>query len=161
MTGLQDLTKSQKQIADDNGINRKTLGSRLKNGWKIEKAITSKTNSKYSRRNRKRTLYGVELSEEDIEIAKKNGIANKTLQGRFKQGWDKERAIHTPTRKQSRGYVPPSNPEIEGEELLKIIGRIKYLQMQEKDFPMPIPKPLLIKLKRTGRTLDDVQALEC
>lgn len=161
MTGLRDLTKAQKQIADDNGINRNTLGSRLKKEWTIEEAITTKTSSKYSRKNRKRTLYGVELSEEDIEIAKKNGIANKTLQGRFKQGWDKERAIHTPTRKQSRGYVPPPKPEIEGEELLKIIGRIKYLQKKDKSFPMPIPKPLLIKLKQTGRTLDDVRALKC
>lgn len=161
MTGLRDLTKEQNKIAYDNGINRNTLGSRLTHGWSIEDAIHTKTNSRYSRLNRTRTLYGVELTEDDVNTAKSNGISNKTLQGRFKQGWEKERAINTPVRKQSRGYVPPPKPEIEGEELLKIIGRIKYLQKKDKSFPMPIPKPLLIKLKQTGRTLDDVRALKC
>lgn len=161
MTGLRDLTERQKQIADSNGINRKTLSSRLSKGWNIEDAVTTKTHSRYSRRNRTRTLYGVELTEDDIKIAKSNGIAAKTLQGRFKQGWEKERAIHTPTRKSDRVYGPAPKPEIEGDELLKIIGRIKYLQKKDKSFPMPIPKPLLIKLKQTGRTLDDVQALKC
>lgn len=161
MTGLRDLTKAQKQTADSNGINRKTLSSRLTHGWSIEDAIHTKTQSRYSRKNRTRTIYGVELTEDDINIAKRNGIANKTLQGRFKQGWTKERAIHTLTRKSSHTYRPAPKPEIEGEELLEIIGRIKYLRMQEKDFPMPIPKPLLNKLKQTGRTLDDVQTVKC
>lgn len=161
MTGLRDLTEIQKQIAEENGIKTKTLSSRLSKGWDIEEAITTKTRSRYSRKNRKRSIYGVELTEDDINTARQNGIANKTLQGRFKQGWTKERAINTPVRKSTHAYRPAPKPEIEGEELLKVIGRIKYLQMQEKDFPMPIPKPLLNKLKETGRTLDDVQALKC
>ena len=161
MTGLRDLTEAQKKTADNNGIKRKTLSSRLKKGWSIEDAITTKTNSRYSRENRTRTLYGVKLSEKDIEIANNNGISNKTLQGRFKQGWDKERAINTPVRRTSGICGPAPKPEIEGEELFEIIGRIKYLRMQEKEFPMPIPKPLLNKLKQTGRTLDDVRAVEC
>lgn len=161
MRGLRDLTKVQKQIADDNGINRKTLGSRLKHGWSIEDAIHTKTNSRYSRLNRTRNLYGVELSEDDIKTAQSNGIPNKTLQGRFKQGWEKERAINTAVRKSSHAYGPPPKPNIEEDELLKIIGRIKYLQKKDKSFPMPIPKPLLIKLKQTGRTLDDVQVMKC
>lgn len=86
MTGLRDLTKAQKQTADSNGINRKTLSSRLTHGWSIEDAIHTKTQSRYSRKNRTRTIYGVELTEDDINIAKRNGIVNKTLQGRFKQG---------------------------------------------------------------------------
>lgn len=161
MTGLRDLTEAQKQTADSNGINRKTLSSRLSKGWDLEDAITTKTHSRYSRRNRTRTLYGVELTEDNIKTAKSNGIAAKTLQGRFKQGWEKERAIHTPTRKSDRVYGPAPKPEIEGDELLKIIGRIKYLQKKDKSFPMPIPKPLLNKLKQTGRTLDDVRAVKC
>lgn len=161
MTGLRDLTEDQKKIADDNGIKRKTLGSRLSKGWSIEDAIMTKTNSRYSRLNRTRTIYGVELSEEDMETAKRNGIATKTLQGRFKQGWEKERAIHTPVRKSDRKYGPPPKPTIEEEELLTIVGRIKYLQKKDKSFPMPVPKPLLIKLKQTGRTLDDVRAVKC
>lgn len=161
MTGLRDLTEAQKKIADDNGIKRKTLGSRLSKGWSIEDAIMTKTNSRYSRLNRTRTIYGVELSEEDMETAKRNGIATKTLQGRFKQGWGKERAIHTPVRQSDRKYGPPPKPTIEEDELLKIVGRIKYLQKKDKSFPMPVPKPLLIKLKQTGRTLDDVRAVKC
>ena len=161
MTGLRDLTERQKQIAEENGIKTKTLSSRLSKGWPIEEAISMQPHERYSRGNRKRTIYGVELSEDDINIARKNGIANKTLQGRFKQGWEKERAIHTPTRKSDRVYGPAPKPEIEGDELLKIIGRIKYLQKKDKSFPMPIPKPLLNKLKQTGRTLDDVRAVKC
>lgn len=161
MTGLRDLTNRQKQIAEDNGIKTKTLSSRLSKGWPIEDAITMQPHERYARVNRKRTIYGVELSEGDINTARENGIANKTLQGRFKQGWTKERAINTPVRKSSHPYGPVPKPEIEGEELLTIIGRIKYLQKVDKSFPMPIPKPLLIKLKQTGRTLDDVQAVKC
>ena len=161
MTGLRDLTERQKQIAEENGIKTKTLSSRLSKGWPIEEAISMQPHERYSRVNRKRTIYGVELSEDDINIARQNGIANKTLQGRFKQGWTKERAINTPVRKSSHVYGPAPKPEIEGEELLQIIGRIKYMRMQEKDFPMPIPKPLLNKLKQTGRTLDDVRAVKC
>lgn len=161
MTGLRDLTKRQKCIAEDNGIKTKTLSSRLSKGWPIEDAISMQPHERYARVNRKRTIYGVELTEDDIKAAQRNGIANKTLQGRFKQGWTKERAINTPVRQSSHAYGPAPKPEIEGEELLQIIGRIKYMRMQERDFPMPIPKPLLIKLKQTGRTLDDVQAVEC
>lgn len=159
MAGLRDLTKEQSQIAERNGIQRKTLGSRLTKGWSIDKAITIRTNESYSRKRKGHMLQGHYISDEQMAVATSNGIQIKTLSARLKHGWSIEDSITKDTRRIRYGGNPKS--EIDGDELLEIIGRIKYLRMQEKDFPMPIPKPLLIKLKRIGRTLDDVQALKC
>lgn len=158
MTRLRDLTEAQSSIAEENGITRKALGSRLEYGWSVEKAISTPP----IRKKGVRTFYRVRVTDEDLERAEQNGISEKTLKSRCKKGWDLERAITQPYQKQQSGKRKSREVRhIEDDELIAIIGRIKYLRMQEKDFPMPIPKPLLIKLKQTGRTLDDVQALKC
>lgn len=157
MKRLRDLTQAQKHIADKNGVNRKALSNRLRYGWDVERAITTPLNNQSDITQ----FYGIKFSAEQIEIARKNGIGKMTLKSRCRKGWDLERAITQPVRGNGKITYKAHDPNIEGEELMKVIGRIKYLRMQEKDFPMPIPKPLLIKLKQTGRTLDDVQAVKC
>ena len=157
MKGLRDLTQAQKRTADENGINRKALSNRLRYGWNVEEAITTPLKSQSGITQ----FYGIKFSDEQMEIARKNGISKMTLKSRCRKGWDLERAITQPVRGNGKTTYKVHDPNIEGEELMRVIGRIKCLRMQEKDFPMPIPKPLLNKLKQTGRTLDDVRAVKC
>ena len=47
--------------------------------------------------------YDFYITDEEYEIAEKNGIIKDTLNYRIrKMGWDKERALNTPTRKYTK-----------------------------------------------------------
>ena len=54
--------------------------------------------------------YDFYITPEEYKIAAQNGINRKTLEDRIRKlGWNKERAINTPTKKKNRLFRVVSN----------------------------------------------------
>lgn len=155
MISMRDLTKEQKQTAENNGINMKTLSSRLTKGWPIERAITEMPQIRKGGMNYK----GIHVTKAQVDESEVIGISRKTLMARLDMGWTVEDAISKPPRKIEK-KIKQQNHTIDDKEVIEIIGRIKYLRKVDKEFPMPYPKPLLERLEKIGYQLKDVQAIE-
>ena len=155
MTSMRDLSKEQKQTAENNGINMKTLSSRLCKGWPVERAITELPQIRKGGMNYK----GIIVTREQVDHAEIAGISRKTLMARLDRGWTVEEAISKPPRKLEK-KVKQQNHTIDDKEVIEIIGRIKYLRKVDKEFPMPYPKPLLERLENIGYQVKDIKAIE-
>lgn len=90
--------KGYRELLKDHNINYNTFISRLRKGLSVEQALTMKVMTpeekvKVRLKNIKRTF-----TDEELEIARKNGINKRALYWRVHVGrWSKEKAIHTPT----------------------------------------------------------------
>lgn len=128
------------EIARKNGIHDKTLRQRISNGWSVERAINEPV-KKIGRPNR--------YPQEFIDRAKRNGINRKNFVRRMHNGWSLEDAASIPFNK-SRDDMT------ETEELLVVLGRMKYLNRTEDE--VYNPEPLMKKLNVTW---DDIEEVEC
>ena len=128
------------QVARENGIKDKTLRQRISNGWSIERAISEPT-KKINRRNK--------FPEELIEMAEQNGINRKVFVRRVYSGWSLEEAATIP-------YSKSRDDLTETEELIAMLGRMKYLNRTANEGYNPVP--LMKKLKVTW---DDIREVRC
>ena len=141
------LTDEQRQIAKENGIHSATLWNRLnKLGWDIESAITVK----YVKQ--PMIVKGVEVSDEQLEEALERGITRKRIHARLYNGWTLEDTLTKPVRE-----IVTKNKDERG-ELIKVLGRMKYLNRIETEEVPYNPEPLMKKLKVTW---DDIKEVKC
>lgn len=138
------LTDEQRKIAKENGIHSATLWNRVnKLGWDIERAITEK----YVKQ--PMNVKGVEVSDEQLEIALNNGISRKRVHARLYNGWTVEDTITTPVRE-----LVTKNTDERG-ELIKVLGRMKYLnRVQDETYN---PQALMTKLKVTWNDIEEIK----
>ena len=89
------ITQEDYKIAEENGISKDTLLSRVRKlGWDIDRAITKPVRGKRK------------FTEEEIKIMKKNGLDRNTVTCRLQYGWALEEAL-TKAKKGGRQYVYP------------------------------------------------------
>ena len=89
------ITPEDFRIAEENGISKDTLLSRVRKlGWDIDKAITKPVRAKRK------------FTEEEIKAMEENGIDRNVAAGRRYWGWTLEEAI-TKSKKKGRQYVYP------------------------------------------------------
>lgn len=88
---VRTITKEQREQARKNGLGMDVVYKRLQCGWAVESAITIPVNAHHA------------FTEEEMKIAKENGIKPTTLRSRFfTLGWDIEKCIHTPVKKRKK-----------------------------------------------------------
>ena len=89
------ITPEDFRIAEENGISKDTLLSRVRKlGWDIDKAITKPVRAKRK------------FTEEEIKTMEENGVNRNIAAGRRYWGWTLEEAI-TKSKKKGRQYVYP------------------------------------------------------
>ena len=89
------ITPEDYKIAEENGISKDTLLSRVRKlGWDVDKAITKPVRVKRK------------FTEEEIKTMEENGIDRNVAAGRRYWGWTLEEAI-TKSKKKGRQYVYP------------------------------------------------------
>ena len=89
------ITPEDYKIAEENGISKDTLLSRVRKlGWDVDKAITKPVRAKRK------------FTEEEIKAMEENGIDRNVAAGRRYWGWTLEEAI-TKSKKKGRQYVYP------------------------------------------------------
>ena len=89
------ITPEDYKIAEENGISKDTLLSRVRKlGWDVDKAITKPVRVKRK------------FTEEEIKAMEENGIDRNVAAGRRYWGWTLEEAI-TKSKKKGRQYVYP------------------------------------------------------
>ena len=89
------ITPEDFKIAEENGISKDTLLSRVRKlGWDIDKAITKPVRTKRK------------FTEEEIKIMKENGLDRNAVAHRLGLGWSLEQALTKP-KKGGRQYVYP------------------------------------------------------
>lgn len=153
MTSLRDLTPEQKQIAKDNGIVYHTLSSRLLSGWDIETAITKPT-LKYMDGMHYKGKY---VTQEQRKHAMSIGVDKALLQCRLENGWTVEEAVNRPVRKYTK---KEKRTDFDEQEVLEVVGRIKYHNSINSQAPMAYPKRMINRLEKMGYKIEDVKALE-
>lgn len=107
-----------------------------------------------------RTIYGNQVTHEEIAAAAEIGISFKTLSQRLKYGWTVEDALTRPVDGRKGKKSGSREKYIDKMELKGIIGRIKYLNAHAPDFPYTIPKPLLTKAKRLGINFEEIEPIK-
>ena len=89
------ITPEDYKIAEENGISKDTLLSRVRKlGWDVDKAITKPVRAKRK------------FTEEEIKTMEENGVNPNIAAGRMCWGWNLEEAITKP-KKKGRQYVYP------------------------------------------------------
>ena len=89
------ITPEDYKIAEENGISKDTLLSRVRKlGWDVDKAITKPVRAKRK------------FTEEEIKTMEENGVNRNIAAGRRYWGWTLEEAI-TKSKKKGRQYVYP------------------------------------------------------
>ena len=89
------ITPEDFKIAEENGISKDTLLSRVRKlGWDVDKAITKPVRAKRK------------FTEEEIKTMEENGVNRNIAAGRRYWGWTLEEAI-TKSKKKGRQYVYP------------------------------------------------------
>ena len=128
------------ETARKNGIKDRTLRQRLQSGWSVERAITEPV---------KQIGRPTKYPQEFIDKAKQNGISRINFVRRMRNGWSLEEAATVP-------YSKSRDDLTETEELLAMLGRMKYLiRTEDETFN---PAPLMKKLKVTW---DDIKEVKC
>ena len=89
------ITPEDYKIAEENGISKDTLLSRVRKlGWDVDKAITKPVRAKRK------------FTEEEIKTMEENGVNRIIAAGSRYWGWTLEEAI-TKSKKKGRQYVYP------------------------------------------------------
>lgn len=89
------ITPEDYKIAEENGISKDTLLSRVRKlGWDVDKAITKPVRVKRK------------FTEEEIKTMEENGVNQNIAANRMYWGWTLEEAI-TKSKKKGRQYVYP------------------------------------------------------
>lgn len=91
--------RSERAMLKDYGIGRTNYATRIKNGWSMEKALT--TPSEYDSDTKVKDHLGQEYNTK-IEMCKAYGIEYDTYLKREKKGMPKEEALTKPVRKRSK-----------------------------------------------------------
>ena len=89
------ITPEDFKIAEENGISKSTLISRVRKlGWDIDRAITKPVRSKRK------------FTKEQIKIMEENGVDRNTASGRLKKGWDPKEALTRPKKRGKQRIYP-------------------------------------------------------
>ena len=89
------ITPEDFRIAEENGISKDTLLSRVRKlGWDIDRAITKPVRSKRK------------FTEEQIKIMEENGVDRNTASGRLNKGWDPKEALTRPKKRGKQRIYP-------------------------------------------------------
>lgn len=91
--------KEWKAVAKQHGVSYPTYCSRLRIGWTCEEAATNRPKTRREITIERWEKQGRRVTEEQIEVAKENGICYSTIHCRLHRGWSIEDAI-TKTPKQ-------------------------------------------------------------
>lgn len=129
-----------KQVAKQNNIKYVNFKNRLKMGWSAEKAATT-------------PVYKKRITPEIVERASKNGINYDLLENRLNNGWSVERAVSQPKKGKDR----VEDPRIPKDELIELLGRVKYLRNIGVAYPPPITKLMQKRMDEYGIAYDDVE----
>jgi len=104
----QLLTEKQMKKLIENGINKGTVYHRIVySKWDIDKAISTPTDERFTRKRGRRIIHGNRLTDEQVEIAKDNGISITTLTYRLKKGMSVEEAITKKVGGKNKGARRP------------------------------------------------------
>lgn len=104
----QLLTEKQMKKLIENGINKGTVYHRIVySKWDIDKAISTPTDERFTRKRGRRIIHGNRLTDEQVEIAKDNGISITTLTYRLKTGMSVEEAITKKVGGKNKGARRP------------------------------------------------------
>ena len=134
------VSLDQLKTAHKNGIKEKTLRQRILNGWSVERAISEPV---------KQIGRPSKFPQEFVDKAAKNGINRKAFVRRVYSGWSLEEAATVP-------YSKSRDDLTETEEMLAVLGRMKYLiRTEDETFN---PEPLMKKLNVTW---DDIEEVKC
>lgn len=87
-----------KAIAKKNGIKVETFYSRVGKGWTYEDAATTQPLSRGQVLHRCNSSKPRVFTDEEIAIAKANGLKYTTILSRNRRGWPNERAISEPVK---------------------------------------------------------------
>ena len=140
------------KLAEQNGISKNTFMSRLYRGWSVDEACEAKPQPK------------VELPDWVRSKAEENGISYKVLHARLSNGWSYERACTQGTSHKSRVrpkvYEKVAERTMPDEEVIAILGRIKYTHMAGMKYPLPVTKPLQKRMKDMNITMADIEPVE-
>ncbi|WP_156823544.1 hypothetical protein [Salinicoccus albus] len=146
------MTKAQKQIANENGLDHQTVAYRVKvKGESIEKATSYPPIGRYSS-----VVNGKKITKAQIEIAEGNGINRNTLKHRLYSNYSVEEAINQPVRVKHSS----TDDDMDDESLLEVVGRIKYMQQSDMIYPPTLTKPMEKRLKQMGVSYSDVKPVE-
>lgn len=97
LLSLNGETKCMSQWARDIGVDTKTLAYRLKQGWTLEKALT--TPATPPEETRAKMIYFNGETRSIAGWSRKLGINHASLCERLASGWNLEKALTTPGRK--------------------------------------------------------------
>lgn len=101
-------------------------------------------------------MHGHVVTPEQLEISQNNNIALSTLRNRIDKGMSVEEAINKPPRKQA----PRNEEDFSNTEVIKILGRIKYMRQEEAEHPLPYPRPMLKRLNQQGLSVEDIDPVK-
>lgn len=134
------VSLDQLKIAHKNGVKDKTLRQRISNGWSVQRAISEPT---------KKINRSSKFPQEFIEMAEQNSINRKAFVRRVRNGWSLEEAATIP-------YSKSRDDLTETEELIAMLGRMKYLIRTEDETFNPAPL-----MKKLNVTWDDIKEVKC
>lgn len=140
------FTKEQMEIAKSNGLTYPHIYGRvMRNGWPVEVAISTPKGEPIQKR-QYMVVRGTVVTAEQIQTALENGIQKNTIKSRIQKGFTVEDAITHPIQGVSKH-------DITKDELIKIIGRLKYLKWT-------IPKGLKKRASELNLNIDSIKTLE-
>lgn len=149
------MTAEQQAIADANNLAQQTISYRVRNkGETLDQAISYPPKGGAVRH-----INGKRITEEEIDLAERNGIIWNTLKHRIYAGWSVQKAITEPIRPWPHGRKKNSQENGVGEsrfskaEVIELIGRMKAMDIA-------YTKPVLKRAKEYGLSLDSIAPVE-
>lgn len=104
-----------------------------------------------------KVIHGNVVTKAQLDMAEQNDITLGSITYRLSKGMSVLDAITLPARQQEE-----QDSVITHDELVKIVGRMKYMNMNEcKTNPMQPTKPMLDRLAERNITVDEIREVEC
>ena len=157
------LTEEEKNKFFIHGLTRGLVQSRARRGATREEMFAPKIH-------RNPLINGYELSDEELECIRKNELSMDVVRQRVRNGWSIKTALNKPLRKSKDKehllieYEPLGNRrnyKMTKQEVIKVIGRIKYMNNQEETIhPIVIPLGIKRRVKEYGIDIDSVQEIK-
>lgn len=149
------MTAEQQEIAAANNLTQQTISYRVtRKGETLDQAI-----SYPAKGGGVRMIHGKRITEEEIDLAERNGIIWNTLKHRIYAGWSVQKAITEPIRpwphgqKHKRIENGPDNARFSKAEVIELVGRMKAMNIA-------YTKPVLKRAKEYGLSLDSIAPVE-
>lgn len=151
--GSKHFTLEEIAIAEENGIDFDNMKQRKRLGWTNEDIITRPVARKGIGVKKGTKFKAVEsqfFTQEEQKQAFENGILYTHMINRLRQGgWTTEEIITTP--------IGGTRNRMQEKELREVVGRIKYMQNSDMDYPPPITVSMQKRLDEYGIDIGQVE----